>query len=285
MHTLRPKEQRTRTLRACALIFSALFIYVPGAGQQPQPQPTPTPAPADNEFQVGALVWTQTSGEWRALSYQTFLLARMMLDQDLKTNKNKKQKRAVVVDVDETVLDNSPHQAWLVKNRQTFNQQNWGAWTSLAEAQPLPGAVGFLRYADSKGVRVFYITNRKETTRAATEANLKKVGFPNVSGESVLLRAEVPSKEPRRKKVAEQYRIVLLLGDNLNDFAEVFEKRTVAERLMAVEQNRDQFGTHYIVLPNALYGDWENALYLNMQSGETRDTRRKAALKAFTPQP
>ena len=280
MNTLRPQTGRLASLLCTfAFAFVALTTGAPAVvAQQPQPA-------ADNEFQVGALVWTQTSGEWRALSYQAFTLARMMLDQDLKAHKSKKQKRAIVVDVDETVLDNSPHQAWLVKNRETFNQQNWAAWTGLAEAQPLPGAVEFLRYADQKGVRVFYITNRRETERAGTEANLKKVGFPGVSAETVLLRADASSKEPRRKQVAAQYRIVLLMGDNLNDFAEVFEKRTVAERLATVEQNRDQFGTHFIVLPNALYGDWENAIYNGMQPGETRDARRKAALRAFTPPP
>lgn len=280
MHTLRPQGR----LRTYAFVLSALFICAPALVAQ-QAAPAPTPTPTDNEYQVGALVWTQTSGEWRALCYQSFLLARMMLDQDLKTNKNKKQQRAIVVDVDETVLDNSPHQAWLVLNHAPFTQPIWAAWTGSAQAAPIPGAVEFLRYADTKGVRVFYITNRAETERAGTEANLKQVGFPNVSSETVLLRGDVSTKEPRRKKVAEQYRIVLLMGDNLNDFAEVFEKRAVADRLAAVEQNKTLFGTRFIMLPNALYGAWEDAIYTGLQPGETRAARRKAALKSFTPQP
>ncbi len=274
-------RQRAGLLCLCAFALCALTANVPFAfAQQPQPAPA-----ADNEYQVGAILWAQTSGEIRALYYQAFALARMMLARDLKAKHKSKLKRAVVVDVDETVLDNSPFQALLVKERKEFSQQDWAKWTSSAQAAALPGAVEFLRYAAAKGVRVFYITNRREAERAGTEANLKQQGFPGVSAETVLLRADVSSKEARRKQVAAQYRIVLLLGDNLNDLAEVFEGRTVAARLAAVEQNKAEFGWHFIVLPNAMYGDWENAIYNGAQPGETRDQRRKSALKPFTPQP
>jgi 5'-nucleotidase (lipoprotein e(P4) family) len=279
MNTLRLQRRRRVGLRApSAFILFALTFVLPGAAQQPQPAPTP-----DNEYQVGAILWTQTSGEIRALYYQAFHWARMVLDQDLKHKS--KQPRAVVVDVDETVLDNSPFQASLIKEQKNYSQQDWAKWTASAQAAALPGAVEFLRYAAAKGVRVFYITNRAEAERAATADNLTKQGFPGVSNETLLLRTDKSSKEPRRQQVAAQYRIVLLLGDNLNDFAEVFEQRTTAERLAAVEQNRDQFGTHFIMLPNAMYGDWENAIYNNPTPGEARGARRRNTLKGFTPQP
>ncbi len=275
------RRPRAGLLCLCAFALTALTTNVPFAvAQQTQPAPV-----ADNEYQVGAILWTQTSGEIRALYYQAFALARMMLDRDLKAKHKSKLKRAMVVDVDETVLDNSPFQAALVKEHKEYSQQDWAKWTSSAQAMALPGAVEFLRYADAKGVRVFYITNRREAERAGTEANLKQQGFPGVSAETVLLRADTSSKEPRRQKVAEAYRIVLLMGDNLNDLAAVFEQSTSAERIAAVEQNKAEFGPHFIVLPNAMYGDWENAIYKGAQPGETRDASRKHALKPFTPQP
>src|SRR5918912_2450033 len=165
----------------CTFAF-ALAAHTTAAAQQPQPQP----APADNEYQVGAILWAQSSGEARALYYQAFMLARMMLDQDLRHKS--KQKRAVVVDIDETILDNSPQQARLVKERKEYNQADWALWVSQAQAQPLAGAVEFLRYADARGVRVFYISNRREEERAGTVANLRKFGFPGVSDETLLLR-------------------------------------------------------------------------------------------------
>ena len=158
MHTVRPqKGRRARLVRTLAFTL-IVFIIAPVAAQQPQPQPSPV----DNEYQVGAILWTQDSGEWRALCYQAFTLARMVLDNDFKAHKRKKEKRAIVVDVDETVLDNSTQQARLVKEHMGFSQTEWAKWTASAQAQAIPGAVEFLNYADKKGVRVFYITNRRE---------------------------------------------------------------------------------------------------------------------------
>ena len=241
---------------------------------------------ADNEYQEGAILWTQTSGEARALAYQAFALARVMLDRDLRTARRGGKRRAVVVDADETVLDNSRFQAKLLKDCQGYSSPRWSEWVRREEAEAIPGAVEFLRYAASRGVRVFYVTNRKESEKAATASNLKKLGFPGVSDETVLVRPEVgsSSKEPRRAAVAAKYRIVLLAGDNLNDFDEVFEQsRTIADRLAAVERNRAQFGARFIVLPNVMYGDWESAVYGydNGLNDEQKAARRKSQLKTY----
>jgi 5'-nucleotidase (lipoprotein e(P4) family) len=250
-----------------------------------------TPAPATqpqsvSEYQEGAILWTQSSGEVKALCYQAFTLARMMLDRDLRMSRRNRMRRAVVVDADETVLDNSRYQATLVKNGQTYSAQSWTQWVNRAEAAAIPGAVEFLRYAASRGVRVFYITNRRSVEKEATAANLKKLGFPDVSDETLLVRTDPnsSSKEPRRRSVSSRYRIVLLMGDNLNDFAEVFENsKTVNSRIAAVEQNKNQFGTRFIVLPNPMYGDWENAIYeYNFKLTETeKAAKRKSQLKTY----
>jgi 5'-nucleotidase (lipoprotein e(P4) family) len=248
--------------------------------------PAPAEQQADNEYQEGAVLWTQTSGERNALAYQAFTLAKMMLDRDLRMNRRSRMRRAIVVDADETVLDNSRYQATLVKNRQNHTSQKWTDWVNRAEATAVPGAVEFLRYAASRGVRVFYITNRKQVEKEGTAANLKKLGFPEVNDQTLLVRTDAnsSSKEPRRLSVSARYRIVLLMGDNLNDFAEVFEKsRTVGERLAATERNKDQFGTRFIVLPNAMYGDWESAIYdYNFKLTEQeKAAKRESQLKTY----
>lgn len=238
----------------------------------------------DNEHQVGGILWTQTSGEWRALSYQAFALARLRLDQDLRANRNKRMRRAVIVDVDETVLDNSPYQAMTVKTRTAYESKSWRAWCEKAEAAAIPGAVEFLRYANSRGVRVFYVTNRRESEKQCTAQNLKKVGFPDVSDETVLVRTDVSSKEPRRQTVAARHRVVLLIGDNLNDFAEIFEKsKTIESRLAATQQNKSNFGARFIVLPNVMYGAWEEAIYgdASKLTEEQKAEKRKNTLKDF----
>lgn len=248
------------------------------------PAPATDAQQADNEYQEGAVLWTQTSGEMRALAYQAFTFARIILDRDLRLNRRSRTRRAVVVDVDETILDNSRYQATLLKNRQNHSGQRWTDWVNRVEATAVPGAVEFLRYAAGRGVRVFYITNRNEAEKNGTASNLKRLGFPEVNDQTLLVKTDVSSKEPRRRAVGSKFRIVLLVGDNLNDFAEVFEKsRTVADRLAAVEKNRDQFGTRFIMLPNVMYGDWESAIYdYNFKlTDEERAARRKSQLKTY----
>ena len=238
---------------------------------------------ADNEYQVGALLWTQTSAEKAALSYQAFSLARLRLDQDFRTNRNRRVKRAVIVDVDETVLDNSPYQAKLAKEQKPFEAKTWTDWCNSAQATALPGAVEFLRYADSRGVRVFYITNRRVAEKDGTARNLRALGFPDVTDDTLLVRTDGSTKEPRRQSVATKYRIVLLMGDNLNDFAEVFEKsKTIDTRLSAAAQNKNQFGSRFIVLPNPMYGAWEDAVYGEGRlTDEQKAEKRKATLRGY----
>ena len=204
-----------------------------------------------------ATLWAQTSGEARALSYQAFNIAREKLDMDLR--KKSKRKRAIVVDVDETIVDNSPFQAQGIIDN-TGYPTGWDEWIQLADAKALPGAVEFLRYAAKRGVEVFYITNRKVKGFEATYRNLLKLGAP-VKRQNMLLRDKIKSKGPRREHVLKNYRIVLFMGDNLGDFADVFENKSLKDRNGQVTAMKSEFGRRFIVLPNAMYGDWEGAVY------------------------
>jgi len=244
---------------------------------------------ADNEYQVGTVLFMQKAAEFRALAYQAFNLGRWQLDADfdkknIKTlpKAERKMTRAVVVDVDETVLDNSPHQAELIKNRMPFTNTVWTAWVNRRQAKPIPGAVEFLKYANSKGVRVFYVSNRNEAEKQGTIDNLKAVGFPDVSDETVLVRTTESGKEPRRQSIAAKHRIVLLMGDNLNDFSNVFERKSVADRFSEVERVKDLWGKRFIVLPNAMYGDWESAIYEYGRLSEVEKTQKRlSALESY----
>ena len=238
---------------------------------------------ADNEYQVGAVLFMQKSAEFRALAYQAFNLARWQLDADFdKKNVKKlpkeqrKMPRAVVVDIDETVLDNSPHQAEMIKNRMPFTTSIWTAWVNRRQAKPIPGAVEFLKYANSKGARVFYVSNRNEAEKQGTIDNLKAAGFPDVSEETVLVRTTESGKEPRRQSIAAKHRIVLLMGDNLNDFSNVFERKSIADRFSETDKMKDVWGKKFIVLPNAMYGDWESAIYEYGRLSEIEKTAKRA---------
>jgi 5'-nucleotidase (lipoprotein e(P4) family) len=240
----------------------------------------------DTEYQVGAILWTQSSAEYRALAYQAFSLARLRLDQAVAKRGSKPP--AVVVDIDETVLDNSRFQAELILRDVAYTAEAWKQWCDRAEAGAVPGAVEFLNYAFRHGVHVFYITNRRQPEKAGTVANLKKLGFPDVREDTVMVReGGTPSKESRRQSVSARYRIVLLVGDNLNDFNDDFSGKSVAERKAQVDRERAEFGSRFIVVPNPMYGDWEGAIYGNQSGINDSDRRamRKAALRGITVQP
>jgi 5'-nucleotidase (lipoprotein e(P4) family) len=148
----------------------------------------------------------------------------------------------------------------------------------MRKAKAVPGAVDFLNYAVSKGVKIFYISNRDEVQRQATVDNLKSAGFNDIASERVMLRVNGESpKGPRRDVVSATYRIVLLVGDNLDDFASAFEKRSIAERFAEADRMRDQWGSRFIVLPNAMYGTWENAIYEHQRLTEAQKAEKRAA--------
>ncbi len=260
---------------------STYFVAPLVSGTATAQQAAAQQAKIDNEYQVGAVLYMQKAAEYRALTYQAFNWAKVTLDADEKTKKKlpkieRKKTRAVVVDIDETVLDNSPAQALDIRNRAAFSSAGWYAWGDLRKAKAIPGSVDFLNYAISKGVKVFFVSNRDEAQKAATMDNLKNVGFQGVTAETVLLRQNgISTKTPRRDAIAKDHRIVILMGDNLDDMSDVFEKRSVADRFAETDKVRSLWGGKYIVLPNAMYGTWENAIYdhqrlTNAQKAEKR---------------
>ena len=245
-------------------VISTYFLMgVSATTQSVQPQTA-----ANLQYQVGGTLYMQKAAEYRSLAYQAFNLARLRLDADLdKKNVKKLPKaergmpRAIVVDIDETILDNSPAQAYSIANNAPFNLKDWYAWGEMRKAKAVPGAVAFLNYAVSKGAKIFYVSNRDEVQKQATIDNLKNVGLTDVGNDNVILRAGESSKEARRTAIAKTYRIVMLMGDNLDDFSNVFEKRSIADRFAETDKARENFGRNFIVLPNAMYGTWENAIY------------------------
>ncbi len=255
----------------------------------PRQTATPTPVPVlaavsypTNEHTVQAVLWVQRSGEYRALCHQAFNLARRVLDEELKANPTPK-KRAVVVDVDETVLDNSPYQARLIKTRQGYATATWRQWVDLARAEALAGAVEFLKHAAARGVEVFYISNRRVEEHAGTLANLRAKGFPHADDAHLLLRTTESSKAKRRAAVGATHEIVLLMGDNLNDFTEAFDGKDAATRIAEVDRLAKEFGHRFILLPNPLYGDFEDSIYrYNRGLPEAeKDALRKGALRDY----
>ncbi|MFY0252324.1 5'-nucleotidase, lipoprotein e(P4) family [Chitinophaga sp. 30R24] len=206
-----------------------------------------------------AALWQQQSGEYKALCLQAYQLAALKLDQYLQTKGAKPL--AVVTDIDETVLDNSPYSVHQALAGKGYDDKSWMEWTAKVAADTVPGAPSFFKYAASKGVEVFYITNRSESERAVTLKNLQRYQFPYTDDQHLLLRTTTSGKEPRRQQVAQQFDIVMLFGDNLSDFSAIFDKQPYEARNAAALQAAPNYGARFILLPNPMYGDWEGALY------------------------
>lgn len=229
-----------------------------------------------------AVLWQQQAAEAKALFYQGYNVARSALDRGLAGLKAG-EKAAVVLDLDETVLDNSPYQVARLKAGKSFDLTSWNDWCNLGQAPLLPGAREFLQYADSKGVAIFYISNRYKQTAAGTLANLKKKGIPQALPGRLLLRDRTSSKKARRAQVSREYRILLLCGDNLGDFSELFDSKRPAPRLKALEKMKNRLGSEFIVFPNPMYGSWEGAVYRGKwgASAQAKRQMRLDAMKGF----
>jgi 5'-nucleotidase (lipoprotein e(P4) family) len=232
------------------------------------------------DYMTGATMWFQNAGEVIALQEQAYNFARVRLDDDLQRKHRKP--RAIIVDADETIVDNSPYQAYNILNERDYSSSSWQEWVQMKKAKAIPGSVEFLKYADSKGVKVFYVTNRKIKGFDATLANLKALGFP-ITKDRLLLRTKSSSKKERRQSVMKDHHVVLLMGDALGDFADEFEHKTVEARNQQVRKMKAEFGKRFIVLPNPTYGEWEMSIYQYKYKADlkAKDKMRKDSLNSF----
>lgn len=234
------------------------------------------------DYSLNAVLWQQRSGEYRALCYQAFAIAKMKLTEKMALHRKDEMPLAIVTDIDETVLDNSPQQASDILHHRTYTEANWKDWTSRAEAGALPGAVAFFQYADKMGIQCFYVSNRRPEERSATIKNLMIAGFPQADSVHVLLKDTSSDKEYRRLQIKQHYNIALLVGDNLNDFDKMFYQQPSYTRCNLVRDNSDLFGDVFIILPNAMYGDWESAIWNGKKiSSQESDKAKHEALYEY----
>ena len=202
-----------------------------------------------------SLYWQKNSAEYVALSYQAYNLAKFRLDEKL--NSEFKKRPAIVIDLDETVLNNLPYNQMLIDSSEVFTQESWSNWVNKKIATRVPGSLEFINYAKSKNVKIIYLSNRRVENYEPTKVNLVNLGYPFDEDTLMLLRDETGDKTARRNTLND-YEIIMLLGDNLADFNSVFYKKSNKERIQSVDSLSKMFGDKFIVFPNLIYGDWED---------------------------
>lgn len=208
------------------------------------------------EYAIQGVLWQQTSGEYKALCYQAFNVAKLQLEKELANHSASDRPLAIITDIDETVISNSPFSAKQAKLGEGFSAENWTAWGDLEAAEAVPGALEFLNFANQNGIAIFYISDRYSDQQQSTVNNLKKLNFPNADDEHIMLKQKGEDKEKRRLKVAQNYKAVLFLGDNLSDFSNIFDHQSLESRNALTDKEREEFGKRFIVLPNPMYGAW-----------------------------
>ena len=258
-----------------------------------------TAVPADDN--LNAVLWMQRAAEYRATCETVYHAAADRLDAALKdpdwdalvpaerANAVKGLPPAVVLDVDETVLDNSPYQARLVRSGGEYDEVSWDGWVREEKAQPVPGVLDFAKAAAARGITLIYISNRAEHLGPATLSNLRKAGLP-VKDDSVFLglgtfvegcEQEGSEKLCRRQLAGRKYRVLMQFGDQLGDFAQVVANTPDARDALEA-QYRGWFGQRWWALPNPSYGSWEPALF-NHAWPDPRETRRASKREALNP--
>ena len=276
----------------------------PAPAPAPTPAPTPVAAPAAPpavapDDLLNATAWTQNAVEHDLIFREVYRNAQEKL---LKALKNKHWdalahdertgpvaglKPAVILDIDETALDNSPYEARLIQSGKAYNEATWGAWVKEEKAKALPGALAFTRFADQHGVRVFYISNRAQDLDQATLENLRKAGFP-VLGKDAFLGLGTfvkgceqigSQKTCRRQLIGRHYRVLMQFGDQVGDFMTVLANTTDGRR-QAMAPYDAWIGERWFVFPNPMYGSWEPAMFGNDWE-QPASVRRKAKIDAL----
>ena len=273
-----PVKNRKSTLITAIFYTSGILVL----STVPVFAPSPVTAAAESKVEldrnsiVRALLWMRTSGEYEALCRQTFNMALERVRNVMKTRSGDRL-AAVIMDLDETVLDNSGYSFFLLRNRLKHHETHWHNWNREHPEQVslVPGARQFIKAVENEGVRIVFVSNRSNALRDTTRKILLRLDLAtdtelaDPTAMKLLLRQDTSNKQSRRDTIAARYDVIALLGDNLNDFADAFRSpavNSIEDRRAAVRSHAEKWGAHWFVLPNPIYGYWTR--YIDWQKTE-----------------
>lgn len=280
-------SKRSLTCVVLALCFATVSCAHTASPSGGTPATAATPSETtqlrDTHERLNGLLWVQTSAEYRVRAAATYRDAwdhvRGLLD-DIKAGKSVPSAMieqsgqnvnnlplAVVVDLDETVFDNSPMSGKLVKTRTGYATSTWDDWVALEQADFIVGADEFINNSRGAGLEVFFVTNRTESEEAHTIVDLKPIV---VTDDQILASKETGTGEakpwesekgPRRTYLAKTHWVIAMVGDDLADFIPGIRKMSPADRVTEAMKHVHFLNRQWFLLPNPLYGSWETVLY------------------------
>lgn len=278
------------------LILFVLASVNWASGEEPQSQKTGLLTAAGNletHEQLDSALWVATSGEYYACARQTFNMAGEKLDLALRdktwtasteqfaSGKYSDLPPAVMVNLDETVLNNSPYQARLILQLGQYDYGSFEQWRKEARCSAVPGAKQFLDRAKQLHVAIIYVCPVGQELRDATLRNLQRVTFPyDPDQDQLLLEGEWPNHD-KREQVAKKHRILLIISDYLGDFMHDTAKDPAVRREMAARY-AENWGLKWFLVPNPMYGHWEYA-FQHYNYDLDRSSRNQNKLRALEP--
>lgn len=232
------------------------------------------------ETETMGLLWMRTSAEYRALAYQGYNVAMNAVKMAVTDPSHQRKPLAIVLDADETVVDNTKLMGEsIVNGNGRFDAPWWRQAVHQGKSQAMPGAVEFLNEVHKQGVEIFYVSNRYAPVNLdVTIQNFKELGFPSVDKDHVLLFEKDSDKQPRFDMIAKKYYVIVYMGDNAGDFPIGTKGKTLAERNAIIDNHKEDFGTTFVVFPNPAYGSWVSALakgYQNLSPEEQKQVNNQ----------
>ena len=232
------------------------------------------------ETETMGLLWMRTSAEYRALAYQGYNVAMNAVKMAVTDPSHQRKPLAIVLDADETVVDNTKLMGESIANGNgRFDAPWWRQAVHQGKSQAMPGAVEFLNEVHKQGVEIFYVSNRYAPVNLdVTIQNFKELGFPSVDKDHVLLFEKDSDKQPRFDMIAKKYYVVVYMGDNAGDFPIGTKGKTLAERNGIIDAHKEDFGTTFVVFPNPAYGSWVSSLakgYQNLSPEEQKQVNNQ----------
>lgn len=263
-----------------SVLLSIALIACTTSKQTPQANASIDESILLSQQNADAAIWYNTSAENYYLYRQTYAYATSMLAEKL-TKLKPGMPPAVVLDLDETVLDNSPYMLDLVQRGETYSEESWAKWVNKANCNVSPGAKEFLSFCEENGVTVFYISNRSIKLLDPTMENMNRYQLPNVDPDHVLLKQDESDKTARRGLATRENNVLLYIGDNLLDFDEIFRDRSQSYGKELVKQRLEEMLPQYIILPNPMYGQWQSIF--NFPKDAAPADKAKAKVKQAQP--
>lgn len=249
------------------------------------------PTPGTMDAMLLSALYVQRSAEYKALCRQTYRTAAVQLsilmDSVQRVNGAGLRNRpaAVVMDLDETVLDNSLYAGWQIRHGSSYSSESWQAWVNRGEATAVPGVMEYLHAARQLGLQVLYLSNRKRSQWQATRRNMLALGLAVEGLDSMWLRDRISDKQARRDSVKQGYIILQWVGDNLMDMDGFHANLNEQERDQVLMEQSHRLGRDWVLLPNPVYGPWEDLWHNQTDSGKPATKGGMAIESGNKPEP